>query len=187
MIQDIVWIDIETTSGGVYPTPDRRIVEFASIITDAELNIISELDPIAVAIDDEHIERMPDDVYAMLNSNGVLARARFSNTTLEDLDDIWVKFVNSMNLYDDIVVAGNSVHFDKEAMRKDMPESYARLNSRSIDVSAISEVFSRWRPEVYENRPRKVSAHTAGSDVHESLEELRFFKDFMVGDGMLAL
>jgi len=187
MIQDIAWIDIETTSGGVYPTPDRRIVEFASIITDAELNIISELEPIAVALDDESVARMPEDVYAMLNHNGVLTRAQRSTTTLEDLDDIWVKFVNSMNMYDNIVVAGNSVHFDKEAMRKDMPESYARLDSRSIDVSSISEVFSRWRPEVYRSRPRKVSAHTAGSDIHESLEELRFFKDFMVSNGMLAL
>lgn len=186
MTQSIAWIDIETTSGGINPTPDRRIVEFASIITDAELNVLGELEPIAVTLDDEAIRNMPDDVRAILNGNGVLARARLSTITLEELDSIWIQFVNSMNMYDDIVVAGNSIRFDLEAMRKDMPESYERLSSRSIDVSSINETFARWRPEVHKHRPRKISAHTAGSDVHESLEELRFFKDFMVTDGMIA-
>ena len=36
---------------------------------------------------------------------------------------------------------------------------------------------SRWSPKLARCAPRKKGAHTAMSDIRESLEELRYYKD----------
>jgi hypothetical protein len=37
----------------------------------------------------------------------------------------------------------------------------------------------RWRPRLYRQAPRKVSAHTAMSDIKESLKELQYYKSVL--------
>lgn len=39
----------------------------------------------------------------------------------------------------------------------------------------------RWRPKLYKQAPRKVGAHTAMSDIKESLTELRYYKKCLFG------
>jgi oligoribonuclease len=44
-------------------------------------------------------------------------------------------------------IGGNSVGEDKAFIRKDMPRLYDFLHYRVIDVSTISGVLRRWKPE----------------------------------------
>jgi oligoribonuclease len=37
----------------------------------------------------------------------------------------------------------------------------------------------RWRPRLYRQAPRKVAAHTAMSDIKESLKELQYYKQVL--------
>jgi oligoribonuclease (3'-5' exoribonuclease) len=37
----------------------------------------------------------------------------------------------------------------------------------------------RWRPRLYRQAPRKVAAHTAMSDIKESLKELQYYKSVL--------
>ena len=39
--------------------------------------------------------------------------------------------------------------------------------------------YRRWKPKVARNAPKKVAAHTAMSDIKESLKELQYYKSVL--------
>ncbi|MDP3606232.1 MAG: oligoribonuclease, partial [Polaromonas sp.] len=46
---------------------------------------------------------------------------------------------------------------------------------RNVDVSTFKELAKRWRPEVY-SAFKKQQSHTALADVHESIDELEYYR-----------
>ena len=70
-------------------------------------------------------------------------------------------------------IAGNSVGEDKRFIAKDMPELYAFLHYRVVDVSVLKELSKRWLPEL----PvfNKKLAHRALDDIVESIEEMKYY------------
>lgn len=50
-----------------------------------------------------------------------------------------------------------------------------------VDVSSIKVLCRRWFPQRARKLPKKRLAHTAMSDVLESIEELRYYKDHFFG------
>ena len=75
-------------------------------------------------------------------------------------------------------LAGNSVHEDKKFIYKDMPNLYAFLHYRIVDVTSIKELVYRWLPEDY-YPPKKKLGHRALDDVRESIKELKYYQSFM--------
>ena len=72
-------------------------------------------------------------------------------------------------------LCGNSVHTDRRFIRKEMPNLENFLHYRIIDVSTIKGLAKRWYPSI--NPPEKNSAHLAMSDIKESVEELKWFRE----------
>jgi oligoribonuclease len=56
-----------------------------------------------------------------------------------------------------------------------MPRLEKYFHYRNLDVSTLKELARRWAPGVLEG-VRKQSAHTALSDVRDSIEELRHYR-----------
>ena len=63
-----------------------------------------------------------------------------------------------------------------------MPRLEKYFHYRNLDVSTLKELARRWAPTVLEG-VRKQSAHTALSDVHDSIAELRHYRKHL---GQLA-
>ena len=59
-----------------------------------------------------------------------------------------------------------------------MPRLEKFFHYRNLDVSTIKELARRWAPELYKGYSKE-SAHTALSDVHDSIDELRYYRKFM--------
>ena len=57
-----------------------------------------------------------------------------------------------------------------------MPDLEAFFHYRNIDVSSIKELVKRWYPELVKHIRKEVS-HRALSDIKESIEELKFYKE----------
>jgi oligoribonuclease len=77
------------------------------------------------------------------------------------------------------ILAGNSVHYDKEFLRKG---PYAKvldhLHHRILDVSSIKEAVRRWcDKEVLKSAPKKTGTHEARQDILESIEEAKYYRD----------
>lgn len=78
-------------------------------------------------------------------------------------------------------LAGSTVAFDRRWLRKHMPKLEALFSYRSIDVSSITELASRWAKQIYENRPgaektKEERAHRALDDIRESINILRYYR-----------
>ncbi len=75
-----------------------------------------------------------------------------------------------------MVLAGNTVWFDRLILRRHLPDVEARLHYRSIDVSTVNILASTWRPEVIDATPVKNLAHRALGDIRESIKELKHYR-----------
>jgi oligoribonuclease len=56
-----------------------------------------------------------------------------------------------------------------------MPRLEQHFHYRNLDVSTLKELARRWAPQVLAG-VRKQSAHTALSDVRDSIDELRYYR-----------
>ena len=59
-----------------------------------------------------------------------------------------------------------------------MPRLERYFHYRNLDVSTIKELARRWNPQVL-GGVVKNGSHTALSDVHDSINELRHYRQFM--------
>jgi oligoribonuclease len=74
-------------------------------------------------------------------------------------------------------LAGNTVGTDRMFLARDMPQLDEYLHYRIIDVSSIKELARRWYPRAYFQAPKKAGGHRALADIHESIQELRYYRD----------
>ena len=75
-------------------------------------------------------------------------------------------------------ICGNSICQDRRFLHRCMPELERYFHYRNLDVSTIKELARRWAPEVLSGI-RKAGTHTALSDVHDSIAELRHYRQSM--------
>lgn len=72
-------------------------------------------------------------------------------------------------------MCGNSICQDRRFLYRQMPELEAYFHYRNLDVSTLKELARRWAPKVVAGFSKK-SAHTALSDVHDSIAELKHYR-----------
>ena len=72
-------------------------------------------------------------------------------------------------------MCGNSICQDRRFMHRLMPRLEQYFHYRNLDVSTLKELARRWAPDVLAG-VHKQSAHTALSDVHDSIDELRHYR-----------
>jgi oligoribonuclease len=73
-------------------------------------------------------------------------------------------------------LAGNSIATDRGFIARDMTQLDNFLHYRMIDVSSIKELCRRWYPRIYFGQPEKGLAHRALADIHESIRELKYYR-----------
>jgi oligoribonuclease len=59
-----------------------------------------------------------------------------------------------------------------------MPRLERYFHYRNLDVSTLKELARRWSPSIGKGF-QKESAHTALSDIRDSIEELRYYREYM--------
>ena len=73
-------------------------------------------------------------------------------------------------------ICGNSICQDRRFLIRYMPELAAYFHYRNLDVSTLKILAKLWLPEVG-NRFEKKSVHLALADIHDSIRELRFYRE----------
>ena len=73
-------------------------------------------------------------------------------------------------------MCGNSICQDRRFLARTMPALEAFFHYRNLDVSSVKELARRWRPDLMAGF-RKQQAHTALADIHESIDELRYWRE----------
>ena len=76
-------------------------------------------------------------------------------------------------------MCGNSICQDRRFMARHLPKLEAYFHYRNLDVSTLKELAARWRPELKDGF-KKANNHTALADIHESIEELKYYREHFI-------
>ena len=172
----LIWLDMEMT--GLEPERDR-IIELAMIVTDDQLNIVTE-SPVWVVHQTEAVLNAMDDWNKGTHGkSGLIERVRASTLDEAAVEVAALAFVQSYSPAQGSPMCGNSIGQDRRFMARYMPTLETWFHYRNIDVSTLKELCQRWQPEVAKGF-KKASAHAALADVRESIEELKYYREHFI-------
>lgn len=173
--ENLIWIDLEMT--GLDPGSDS-IIEIATIVTDKELNPLADGPEFAIRHPLERLEAMDDWNRNQHRKSGLWERVIDSSVDLATAEALTVEFLSQWVPAGKSPICGNSICQDRRFLHRLMPRLERYFHYRNLDVSTIKELSRRWAPEVARGF-NKDSAHTALSDVRDSIAELRYYRPFM--------
>ena len=156
--------------------PDRdRIIEIATIITDAGLNIIEEGPVLAVKQSESVLNLMDEWNQRVHKGSGLVARVQSSNVSTAEAEQATLEFVERHIVEGRSPLCGNSICQDRRFLYRYMPKLSAYFHYRNVDVSTIKELVARWSPDIVAGFEKK-AAHRALDDIRESIEELQYYR-----------
>jgi oligoribonuclease len=169
----LVWMDLEMT--GLDPGRDV-ILEVATLLTDAALEVVAEGPVIAIRRDEAVLETMIPIVREMHTKNGLIERCRESSVGPAQAELETLRFLQQWCKESSSPLCGNSIWMDRLFLNRQMPALDRHMHHRCIDVSTLKELARRWRPDVLGSAPQKPDSHRALDDIRASVAELRHYK-----------
>ena len=171
----LIWIDLEMTG---LDTINDTILEVATIVTDAELNVLARGPVCAIRHDDSVLKAMDDWNRRHHTDSGLWQRVVFSRYSMEAAESATIEFLKEWVEQGVSPMCGNSICQDRRFLHRSMPELESWFHYRNLDVSTIKILANEWLPpELREFE--KENRHEALADIQESIDELRYFRQFM--------
>lgn len=174
--QNLIWIDLEMT--GLHPETDR-IIELATIVTDAHLNILAEGPVFAIYQEESALLGMDEWNTRQHNQSGLVKRVQESNVNEAQAETLTIEFLAQFLDKGKSPMCGNTICQDRRFLYKYMPQLAEFFHYRNLDVSTIKELVSRWRPELLKG-VSKQSKHLALDDIRDSINELIYYRQTFI-------
>jgi oligoribonuclease len=171
--ENLIWIDLEMT--GLNPDVNR-IIEIATVVTDKELTVLAEGPVCAIHQSDEVLAGMDEWNTRQHAASGLTERVRASQVDEARAEQETLVFLRKHVEQGVSPICGNSICQDRRFLIRHMPELAAFFHYRNLDVSTLKILVKLWMPEVG-NRFEKSSVHLALADIHDSIRELRFYRE----------
>jgi oligoribonuclease len=179
MAQDpnnLIWIDMEMS--GLNPEIDR-VLEVAIVITTSQLEVVAEAPTLVVYQPAGVLDRMDDWNKGTHGKSGLIDRVKASTLTDAEVEAQMLAFVAQHVPPRLSPICGNSVHQDRRFLVRYMPKLEEYFLYRNLDVSTLKELARRWKPEVMAGLT-KHGKHEALADIHESISELRYYREHIL-------
>ncbi len=171
----LIWIDLEMT--GLKPDTDV-IIEMATIVTDAHLEVVAEGPVIAIHQPDSVLDAMDDWNKRTHGASGLITRVRESKWTMASAELRTLEFVKALVEQNASPMCGNSICQDRRFLARHMPTLEKFFHYRNLDVSTVKELARRWAPGIL-NGLTKQGEHKALADIQESIRELAFYRQHL--------
>jgi len=169
---NLIWIDMEMT--GLQPDSDR-IIEIATLVTDAELRVVATGPVLVVHQPDEVLEAMDSWNKSTHKKSGLIEKVRASTLSEAEAERAALEFLGSHVPASASRMCGNSICQDRRFLARWMPRLEQHFHYRNLDVSTLKELVRRWKPELAKGFTKE-GKHEALADILESIEELKFYR-----------
>ena len=169
----LIWIDLEMT--GLDPD-NNVIIEIATIVTDKELTVLAEGPVCAIHQPDEVLASMDEWNTRTHGVSGLTERVRESSVSTAEAEQATLAFLRQYVDQGASPMCGNSICQDRRFLVRHMPELAAYFHYRNLDVSTLKILARLWLPEIGD-RFEKQSVHLALADIHDSIRELRYYRE----------
>jgi oligoribonuclease len=162
---------------------DDALIEVAALVTDGNLNVLGEGVDVVIRPPQAALDQMDPFVVNMHTESGLLPLLD-GGVSLGEAEQQVMDYIKTyVTEAGKVPLAGNTIGTDRAFLAEYMPTLEGYLHYRNVDVSSIKELAKRWFPRIYYNTPDKTGNHRALSDIAESIEELRFYREaFFVPD-----
>jgi len=172
-VPSIIWVDCEMT--GLNLQIDS-LIEVAVMITDDQLQPIGDGISIVIKPNGSSLETMNEYVKNMHISSGLYQELE-SGVDLATAEELLNQFMAKYKFTaGKPPIAGNSITMDRVFLEKYLPNFYANIHYRSIDVTTVKELARRWNIELYSKAPEKTGNHRALGDIKDSIAELNYYR-----------
>ncbi len=173
---NLVWLDMEMS--GLAPDTDR-ILEIAVVVTNSTLEVAIEGPVLALHQSDETLDKMDAWNKSTHGRSGLIERVRASTVTEADAVEQIRAFLGAYVPPGKSPMCGNSICQDRRFMARWMPELESFFHYRNLDVSTLKELCRRWQPAIYKGFQKR-AMHTALADIHESIDELKYYRQHLL-------
>lgn len=174
--ENLIWIDLEMTGLNV---EKDHIIEMATVVTDANLNIIAEGPVYAIHQSQALLDSMDEWNTKQHYGSGLVTRVQESCIDEAMAESATLEFLRQYVPEGKSPMCGNSVWQDKRFLSRYMPELANYFHYRLIDVSTLKELALRWAPKIYGGF-QKESHHLALDDIRDSIAELRYYREHLL-------
>lgn len=173
---NLIWIDLEMT--GLNPDAER-IIEIATVVTDANLTILGTGPVLAIHQSPELLAGMDSWNTRQHNQSGLVARVQQSSISEQEAEQQTIAFLKQFVDKGKSPMCGNSICQDRRFLYNYMPELADFFHYRNLDVSTLKELVKRWRPEL-QSGVVKESKHLALDDIKDSINELEYYREHFI-------
>ena len=174
--QNLIWIDLEMT--GLDPARDR-IIEIAVVVTDPQIVARVEGPVFAVHQSDATLDGMDAWNKGTHGKSGLIDRVRASQVDEAQAETMVIDFLRRYVPAGKSPMCGNSICQDRRFLANYMPNLESFFHYRNLDVSTLKELARRWKPDILTGF-KKAQAHTAMADIHESIDELVYYRQHLL-------
>ena len=171
----LIWIDLEMTG---LDTDRDSIIEIATVVTDSQLNVLAEGPEFAITHPLAALEAMDEWNRTQHGKSGLWRRVLEEGVTMAEAEARTLAFLQQW-------VPAQRI---ADVRQLDLPGPALPAPPDAVAGTAlplpqprrqhVKELARRWAPAVLAG-VHKESAHTALSDVRDSIEELRHYRAFM--------
>ncbi|WP_329743068.1 oligoribonuclease [Dyella sp. A6] len=172
---NLIWIDLEMTG---LDTDADSILEIATIVTDKQLNVLAEGPVFAIRHELDRLESMDTWNRNQHGRSGLWQQVLQSTTGHAEAEQATLDFLRTWVPPGKSPMCGNSICQDRRFLHRQMPRLERFFHYRNLDVSTLKELARRWAPLIARGFSKE-SAHTALSDIRDSIEELRHYRQHM--------
>jgi len=178
--QNLIWLDCEMT--GLDPERDR-LIEIAVIVTGPRLDPRVEGPVLVIHQSDATLDAMDAWNKGTHGKTGLIDKVRASTLTEAQAEAQLLDFLQRYAPKGASPMCGNTIGQDRRFLVKYMPRLEGYFHYRNVDVSTLKELARRWRPGLAEGFAKRQS-HTALADVHESIDELIYYREHFIRLGV---
>ena len=174
--ENLIWIDLEMTG---LDTFNDVIIEIPTVATDKDLSVLAEGRVIAIHQPEATLAKMDDWNQTQHGGSGLIKRVQASTLSEADAEQATLASLKQYVPAGASPMCGNSICQDRRFLARQMPELERFFHYRNLDVSTLKELANRWKPGLAAGF-KKESQHLALADVHDSIDELKYYREHFI-------